>query len=290
MVQKQQRMVGATKKMTKYLIFGNGYLGNKFNEFLEESTLSEARINSVEDVKTEIQKHNPEFIINCAGKTGKPNVDWCEENKIETLEGNILVPTYMAIACKQLNKKMVNIGSGCIYYGIQEGQSFTEEDVPNFEGSYYSRTKLISEKILSDFNVLMIRLRMPIDGHPGPRNLLTKLLGYKQIVNIPNSITVIPDLLSITKQLMDKNQTGIFNVVNKNPITHGDLLKIYEEISNKKLNYELIDPNSLDQITLAGRSNCVLSTEKLEKLGIIVPETKEALKKCITQYVEEETK
>ena len=174
--------------------------------------------------------------------------------------------------------------------GIQEGQSFTEEDVPNFEGSYYSRTKFISEKILSDFDTLLIRLRMPIDGRPGPRNLLTKLLRYKQIVNIPNSITVIDDLLSITKQLMDKNQTGIFNVVNKNPITHGELLKIYEEISNKKLDYELIDPESLDQITLAGRSNCVLSTEKLENLGIEVPETNGALKKCITQYVGEESK
>ena len=276
--------------MTKYLIFGKGYLGNKFNEFLEESILSGARINSVEDVKIEIKKYNPEFIINCAGKKGKPNVDWCEKNKIETLQGNILVPTYIAIACKELNKKMVNIGSGCIYSGIQEGQSFTEEDVPNFEGSYYSRTKLISEKILSDFDTLLIRLRMPIDGHPGPRNLLTKLLRYKQIVNIPNSITVIDDLLSITKQLMDKNQTGIFNVVNKNPITHGELLKIYEEISNKKLDYELIDPESLDQITLAGRSNCVLSTEKLENLGIEVPETRDALKKCITQYVGEESK
>jgi hypothetical protein len=46
----------------------------------------------------------------------------------------------------------------------------------------------------------------------------------------------------------------------------------------------------LDQITLAGRSNCVLSTEKLENLGIEVPETRDALKKCITQYVEEESK
>lgn len=276
--------------MTKYLIFGNGYLGNKFNEFLEDSELSKIRINSIIDVKTEIEKYNPEVIINCAGKTGKPNVDWCEENKIETLQGNILVPIYLAIACKELNKKMVHIGSGCIYYGIHGGQSFTEEDVPNFEGSYYSRTKLISEKILNDFEVLMIRLRMPIDGHPGPRNLLTKLLRYKQIVNIPNSITVIDDLLSITKQLMDKNQTGIFNVVNKNPITHGELLKIYEEISNKKLDYKLIDPNSLNKLTLAGRSNCVLSTKKLENLGIKVPETKDALKKCIIQYVKEESK
>ncbi|PXY71328.1 hypothetical protein CXX78_00645 [Candidatus Parvarchaeota archaeon] len=281
-------MVGAAEKMTKYLIFGNGYLGNKFNEFLEESILSKIRINSSKDAKKEIKKHNSEFIINCIGKTGNPNIDWCEENKMETLHGNLLVPLYIAIACKELRKKMVHIGSGCIYNGNKK--EFTEKDVPNFEGSYYSRTKLISEKILSDFDVLLIRLRMPIDGYPNKRNLLTKLLNYKKIVNYPNSLTVVNDLLKITKELMDKNQTGIFNVVNKNPITHEEILKFYKEISGKKLNYELIDPNSLDQITLAKRSNCVLSTEKLEKLGIEVPEIKEALKKCITQYVKEESK
>ena len=185
---------------------------------------------------------------------------------------------------------MVHLGSGCIYEGDNDGSGFKEGDAPNFEGSYYSRTKLISEKILSDFEVLIVRLRMPIDGHPGPRNLLTKLLKYNQIVNIPNSITIIDDLLNITKQLMDKNQTSIFNVVNKNPITHKELLKIYEEISNKKLDYELIDERTLDQITKAKRSNCVLSIEKLEQLKIDVPETKEAVKKCIIKYIAEESK
>ena len=95
-------MVGAAEKMTKYLIFGNGYLGNKFNEFLEESILSKIRINSSKDAKKEIKKHNSEFIINCIGKTGNPNIDWCEENKMETLHGNLLVPLYIAIACKEL--------------------------------------------------------------------------------------------------------------------------------------------------------------------------------------------
>tara|TARA_Y100000310_G_scaffold96377_1_gene94148 strand:- start:1210 stop:2040 length:831 start_codon:yes stop_codon:yes gene_type:complete len=276
--------------MAKYLILGNGYLGNKFNRFLEDSILSQSRINSVEDVKKEIELHEPEFVINCIGKTGTPNVDWCEDHKIETLQGNVLVPTYIAIACKELGKKMVHLGSGCIYEGDNDGSGFKEGDAPNFEGSYYSRTKLISEKILSDFEVLIVRLRMPIDGHPGPRNLLTKLLKYNQIVNIPNSITIIDDLLNITKQLMDKNQTSIFNVVNKNPITHKELLKIYEEISNKKLDYELIDERTLDQITKAKRSNCVLSIEKLEQLKIDVPETKEAVKKCIIKYIAEESK
>ena len=276
--------------MAKYLILGNGYLGNKFNRFLEDSILSQSRINSVEDVKKEIELHEPEFVINCIGKTGTPNVDWCEDHKIETLQGNVLVPTYIAIACKELGKKMVHLGSGCIYEGDNDGSGFKEGDTPNFEGSYYSRTKLISEKILSDFEVLIVRLRMPIDGHPGPRNLLTKLLKYNQIVNIPNSITIIDDLLNITKQLMDKNQTSIFNVVNKNPITHKELLKIYEEISNKKLDYELIDERTLDQITKAKRSNCVLSIEKLEQLKIDVPETKEAVKKCIIKYIAEESK
>jgi dTDP-4-dehydrorhamnose reductase len=30
----------------------------------------------------------PDVVINAAGKTGKPNVDWCEDHKEETLRSN----------------------------------------------------------------------------------------------------------------------------------------------------------------------------------------------------------
>ena len=274
----------------KHLIFGNGYFGKRFNGFFSESCISEARIFGKQDVAAEIEKHKPKFVINCIGKTGRPNIDWCEDHKMETMQGNVTVPLLIVEACQEAGVKMVQLGSGCIYEGDNGGKGFGEEDEPNFFGSFYSRTKRLSEKTLKEFDVLQIRLRMPIDSEPNPRNLIEKLLKYNKIISVPNSISVVGDTLRITKELMEKGETGIFNAVNKGTINHEEILNIYSEASGKKHEFEVISLNDLDGITKAGRSNCVLSTKKLENIGIEVPEVKGAVKKCLTEYVENVTK
>lgn len=270
----------------KHLIFGKGYFGERFSSFFSGSQISEARIFGKQDVAAEIEKHNPEFVINCIGKTGRPNIDWCEDHKMETMQGNVTVPLLMLEACQEAGVKMVQLGSGCIYEGDNGKKGFGEEDEPNFFGSFYSRTKLLSEKTLKEFDVLQVRLRMPIDSKPNPRNLIEKLLKYNKIISVPNSISVVGDTLRITKELMDLGETGIFNVVNKGAINHKEILNIYSEVSGKKHEFEAISLDDLKGITRAGRSNCVLSTKKLETLGIDVPEVKGAVKKCLAEYVE----
>ncbi len=271
----------------KYLIFGNGYLGNQFNDYLgDEGVLSELRISDERAVVAEIEKHNPEFVINCLGKTGRPNVDWCEEHKVETMHSNVIVPALIQAACEKKGKKMVHLSSGCLYSGDKNGRGFSEEDEPNFYGSFYSRTKILAERILKEFdNVLIIRPRMPLDGKPSVRNLLDKLLKYEKVISINNSISVIDDLLRITKELMECDASGVFNVVNKGAIKHDKILGIFSEASGRKLDFEVISAHELDAITLAKRSNCVLSVGKLESLGIEVPEVHDAVKKCVAEYV-----
>ena len=36
-----------------------------------------------------LKKEKPDFVINAAGFTGKPNVDACENQKSETVAGNV---------------------------------------------------------------------------------------------------------------------------------------------------------------------------------------------------------
>ena len=272
----------------KYLILGKGFIGTKFSEFLENSVLSGKRINSVQDVESEIEKYNPEWVINCIGKTGKPNVDWCEAHKNETMFSNILVPIMILQACEETGKRMVHIGTGCIYEGNNQGKGFSEEDEPNFSGSYYSRTKMAIEKILKEFNVLQIRIRMPINGETNERNLITKLLRYDKIINVPNSLTYVDDLMVAGEKLMQLNATGIFNVVNPQPATHKQILDSHNLVSPAKKEYSLITLSELDKMTAARRSNCVLSTKKLNSLGIHLTPTQEAIKKSVAGYVEAE--
>ena len=164
--------------MKKYLIFGNGYMAHNFLEALhpdgEISTKNICDLSEVESVLSE----KPEYVINCAGKTGKPNIDWCEDHKEETMMSNVQGAITLATACSKRGIHFTQVGSGCIY----EGVGFKEEDEPNFYGSFYSRTKILCEKALKEFPALIVRLRMPLDGTTNPKNFISKITKYKKVI------------------------------------------------------------------------------------------------------------
>ena len=269
--------------MSKYLIIGNGFIGNKFLNFLEDCELSTKMIYSYEDALSEIREKAPEFVINCAGETGRPNVDWCEDNKQKTFDGNVLLPLNLAKACEETKTKLVHMGTGCVYVGDNNGKGFSEEDEPNFGGSFYSQTKMISESLLKDYDVLQLRIRMPIDSAQGPRNFITKITNYKQVIDIKNSMTVIDDLLAVGKDLIEKNKPGIYNVVNPGPMSHSEILEIYKKIVDPNFSYEIISLEELHKMTKAKRSNCVLDTKKLEQ-EITIPTLKKQLSDIMIKY------
>jgi hypothetical protein len=110
-------------------------------------------------------------------------------------------------------------------------QGFKEEDKPNFTGSYYSHCKAICENLLAPFdNVLTLRVRMPIVAdllyH---RNFITKIIKYNKVVNIPNSMTVLPELIPIGIESAKKKLTGIMNYTNPGAISHNEILELYKE-------------------------------------------------------------
>jgi len=249
----------------KYLIIGNGYLGNKFLKHIPESIMCKDMINNYIDAKEIIKYYSPDWVLNCAGATGTPNVDWCEDHKEETFNSNFVLPLNLATVCKVLNIKMLHLGSGCVYEGDNNGMGFSETDKPNFSGSYYSITKAKSEEALKKYDVLQLRLRMPIDSEMGPRNFITKITGYKKVIDIKNSMTVVEDLLQAADILMERNKTGIYNVTNPGAMSHSEILDLYKKYKDPNHTYELISLDELNKMTKAGRSNCILSTNKLEK-------------------------
>src|SRR3989344_2091165 len=92
-------------------------------------------------VIAELDRVKPDIVINAAGKTGRPNVDWCEDHKEETLHANVTGAVVLLEECRKRGIYWVHMSSGCIYTGDNNGAGFSEEDAPNFDGSFYSRTK-----------------------------------------------------------------------------------------------------------------------------------------------------
>ena len=79
-----------------------------------------------------MQEARPAFLVNCAGYTGKPNVDACEVHKAATLVGNTLLPQTIAHACAAAGIPWGHVSSGCIYAGAHvqmDGRSHIEPDL-----------------------------------------------------------------------------------------------------------------------------------------------------------------
>lgn len=269
----------------KYLIFGNGYIGNKFKETIGEGALiSGIDISDYQAVKQELADKRPDVVINCAGKTGKPNVDWCEDHKQETVNSNVAGPLVLLRACSEAEAYWVHVGSGCVYTGDNGGEGYREEDAPNFFGSFYSRTKAWSEMILKEFPVLQLRLRMPVDDTTNPRNLIKKITTYKKVISVPNSVSVLDDFLKAGLVLIGKRASGIYNMTNPGGITHGEILDLYREIVDPSFTYEIFSLEELSGITKAERSNCVLSSEKREAIGATMRPVRDALRDTLQKY------
>lgn len=275
--------------MNKIFIFGStGYFGSHFSTFFKDNgwEVADERVDirDFSAVKKALAAFNPTVVLNAAGKTGAPNVDWCESHKAETMEVNVTGALTIACACDELGLYLAHIGSGCVYQGDQNGRGFTEEDEPNFYGSFYSRTKAYSEKLLAEFNPLQLRVRIPIEGQPHPKNVIDKLLKYKKLISVENSFTIVEDFIPAAAALIARRERGIFNMTNAGSMDHRFLMEKYTEIVDSKKMFQYMALDELSRVTVAPRSNCVLDTKKRESLGVSMPDIKGRLPAIMRSY------
>ncbi len=274
----------------KVLIFGSkGYLGSQFVGIYPNAIASTVDIADQAAVASVLDQHKPDVVINAAGKTGRPNVDWCEIHREETFASNVIGPNVLLQECGKRGLYWVHLGSGCIYEGDNNGKGYSEEDVPNFTGSFYSWTKNISDQTLKRFasgwngqgGILNLRLRMPFDATSSPRNLISKLKGYKRVLDVPNSITCIPELLDAAQKLIAKRKTGTFNMVNGGGISPFRIMQMYKEVVDPTHQFERLTLRDLSDVVKAARSNCILSNQKLAEEGIVLRSAEEAVRESL---------
>lgn len=255
-----------------YVVFGGrGWIGSMLCRLLQERghtvIVPTERIEdfaAVVKVLTEVQPH---FVLHSAGLTGTPNVDWCEQHQPETLQVNAVGTFNIAMACHVLGLHLTYFSSGCIYsYDDTHpvGTTFSEADEPNFTGSTYSYSKVLSERLLRPFpEVLILRIRLPISTDTTPKNLITKLSKFAKVTDIPNSVTVLPDMLPIALDMIEKRRGGTWNFTNPGPVTHSNVLDMYRELLQPNHKWDIFSLEEQSKILKAPRSNCVLDSSKL---------------------------
>lgn len=271
--------------MNVYLIGYKGWIGSKMEKLFKLNNINyitskyRAENNEVLD---DILNNNITHVFCCSGRTHGTldnikynSIDYLEDNRVlyENINDNLYVPVKLALFCDKNNIHFTYIGTGCIYeynYCSNLDIGFTEEDEPNFSGSNYSIVKTFTDKILKDTNALILRIRMPLSYEHNDRNLITKLLKYDKICSIPNSMTILDDMLPISIDMMKNKETGIYNFTNPGTISHNEILELYKNIVDNNIKWENFDIEEQNKIIKSKRSNNKLDTSKLEQKYNIV--------------------
>ena len=119
-----------------------------------------------------------------------------------------------------------------------------------------------------------LRVRMPISSDlTNPRNFITKITRYNKVVNIPNSMTVLDELLPISIEMARRNLTGVWNFTNPGVVSHNEILEMYREHVDPSFSWSNFTLEEQAAVIVAPRSNNELDASKLkaefpELLGI----------------------
>lgn len=292
----------------KILIYGsNGWIGNQFVNILSKASenswvAGKARVDDIDALENEISSINPTHIVSFIGRThGKignqvySTIDYLEQEGklIENIRDNLFAPIVLANICCAKNIHFTYLGTGCIFkyddnhpFG-QEIDGFTEDDDPNFFGSSYSIVKGFTDRLMRMYknNVLNLRIRMPITGEYNSRNFITKITNYKKICSVPNSMSVLPELLEHVVDMMKNGLVGTINLTNPGLISHNEILEMYKQIVDPNFTWENFSQAEQRQILAADRSNNYLDTTSLSTLYPQVSNIKNAVKKCLESYI-----
>ena len=296
----------------KVLIYGSkGWIGQQLVELFKikniEFHIGESRLENYEKLQNELESKKDSLgITHVISSTGRTHGIYnnTEYNTIDYLEmpgklrdnmrDNYVGPVNLAELSDNLDLHYTYFGTGCIFtyderHTIENKVGFTEEDIPNFFGSAYSIIKGYTDMKMKHFkNTLNLRIRMPIIGCHHPRNFITKITKYEKICSIPNSMTVLEELLPIILHMMENAETGTYNMTNPNLIEHNEILELYKKSVDNSFEWENFDIIEQSKILKSDRSNNYLNTEKLEKYckdhNLDILNIKESIEKLLKNW------
>ncbi len=284
-----------------YLLGGSGYVGQAYQTLLMRKGLPFRNLKRAEVDYTNpavlaaaLQADHPEFLINAAGYTGKPNVDACELHKAECLFGNAVLPGVIAQACTAAGVPWGHVSSGCIFSGARpDGRGFTEQDTPNFtfrqnNCSFYSGSKALGEEVLTGApNVFVWRLRIPFNEIEHPRNYLTKLMRYQRLLEATNSISQLEEFVAATFACWEQRVPfGTYNVTNPGQVTTHDVVDLIQAsgVCRKKYEFFQSEDEFMHVAAKTPRSNCVMDSSKLASAGIRLTPVREAIAAALAHW------
>ena len=309
------------------LLGASGYIGEAFARELKRRSKPFLALSRKETDYTRfaplldfLRAHAPSFVVNCAGYTGKPNVDACEADKAGTLLGNALLPQTIAHACLVAGIPWGHVSSGCVFSGAKISErgavrvekdltrpelralaeqkspailGFTEADTPNFcfrdlPCSFYSGTKALGEEAMAGVGQSYVwRLRIPFDEFDNQRSYLSKVQRYSKVYENVNSISHRTDFAKACLDLWERRAPfGTYNVTNPGYVTTRQVVELIERVfpSARKFEFWANDEEFYRVAAKTPRSNCVLDVSKLLATGVKIRPVEAALEDSLKHW------
>ena len=166
------------------------------------------------DLDNIIKNNNFDVVLNCIGYT---NIDLCEKNKELAYKLNFEFPKSLVKALNKYKKnaKLIHISTDHFY---NNSNFSTENDTEVI--NYYAETKFQAEKILMDYNTLILRTNFIGKSLHQTKNSLTDWIFNNLENNIPiNAFSDIyfsplsfKSLALIIESIFNNFNYGIFNL------------------------------------------------------------------------------
>ncbi|MBU1292378.1 sugar nucleotide-binding protein [Patescibacteria group bacterium] len=270
----------------KILIFGTGQIGSFYLDYFKKKNLAvkaiEPDIRDIKKAERAINSFKPSVVINVAALT---NLEECSQKKAEAFEVNVLGADNLAQICDQQSIYFIHFSSGCIFQSKNQNDAKKEDDLPN-PAAYYAWTKVWSEQLIQfnkspDFKYLILRPRQPISSKLDYKNTLVKFLTFTKFIDVPNTVTILEDLMDWTFQLIKKKPIGVFHVANSGFTTPFRAALLLKKHILPSLDVNKIFKQELNKLTPNKRVDTILNIDKLKKIGIKPRRLEERLEQII---------
>ncbi|MDI1471512.1 MAG: dTDP-4-dehydrorhamnose reductase [Thermodesulfovibrio sp.] len=272
----------------KILITGSkGQLATEFIKELSQRDIEfvalsreELDITDFNKVYNIIKQIHPNIVINCSAYN---NVDGAESDFIQTYKVNALGSYNLAIACKEINAKLIHYSTDYVFDGTKEGL-YTEEDRPN-PINEYGKSKLFGELFIEEVLDKYLIFRTSWVYGEGKQNFLYKLTQWaetQQYLKIAcdefSAPTSTKTMVDVTLRAIEKGLTGLWHLTNSGYASRYEWAKEFMRLKGIK---KFIYPAYQTDFNLPAKRPkfSAMSNEKLcKELDIEILDWQEALR------------
>ncbi|MFC0414198.1 dTDP-4-dehydrorhamnose reductase [Cytobacillus solani] len=245
---------------------GTGQLGSDIGELLLKQryqvysfSKKELDVSNYEQVEKTINEIKPDIVIHSAAYT---KVDLAEDNQDTAYLVNAIGTRNIAIACEDIQAKLVYISTDYVFDGNKQGR-YNEFDPPT-PINVYGSSKLAGEHMVKDFHSQYFIVRTSwLYGENG-NNFVKTMLNLAENgrqINVVNDQSGSPtwtvDVAIKVSELIKTKLYGIYHVTNSSECTWFEFASKIFELAQKRV--ELVPISSEEFVQKANRpKNSVL--------------------------------